>query len=136
MQWHRAWAETMRWLEEFELKHIEFIRCIGSFNTMHSIWDTMANAATQPGPAAFARRQATVYCNLRDDAKRWFAQKGEQRFVSSIQDGHGGSATSLVKAVRQFREHELGWLARMAQSGMSLTTYRIPLADTFCFYML
>jgi hypothetical protein len=110
VQWHRAWADMMRWLEEFELKHIELIRCIRSFNKMHSVWEVMSKTVQKPGHAAFARRQSTIYVDLRNDAEKLFREKGEARFVSLglHDDSH------LVDAVRQFRDAELSWLKQLA----------------------
>jgi hypothetical protein len=42
VQWHRAWAEMLRWLEEFEMKHVESIRSINSFETLMLTWDKLA----------------------------------------------------------------------------------------------
>jgi hypothetical protein len=102
----------MRWLEEFELKHMEFIRCIRSFNTMHTVWNAIGKKATKPGPAAFAFRQSTFYRDLHDDAKGWFIRKGERRFVQLV-DGVDNVA-DFVRTARQFRKQELGWLTQMA----------------------
>jgi hypothetical protein len=100
-----------RWLEEFELKHIEFIRCIRSFQTMHFAWAAMASKAVGAGRTAFARRQSTMYLDLHNEAKDWFARKGETRFVNLA---NYYDTTSFVDAVRQFRERELGWLIALA----------------------
>jgi len=104
VQWHRAWAEMQRWMEEFEMKHAEFIRCIETFRTMQQAWGTVAKRCTHPGYAAFARRQSDMYLTLREDAESLFKLKGEPRF-SGISD-----IKSLIPVVRQFRESELAWL--------------------------
>jgi hypothetical protein len=109
VQWHRAWAEMQRWLEEFELKHIEMRRCIESYQTMSLTWTTLATKSTLPGPAAFARRQAEIYNRLHSDALSLFMNKGEPCFVNTPQFG-------LVKAILNFREQELGWLTQLAGS--------------------
>jgi hypothetical protein len=99
----------LRWLEEFELTHADFIRCIQHFDSIHSIWQSIATKASKPGYAAFARRQSAIYKDLRDDAKSLFAKKGEPRFVN-IQ------VSEMVPVVQSFRELELGWLAELAKS--------------------
>jgi hypothetical protein len=79
---------------------------------MHSIWKAIGDKATKPGRAAFAFRQATVYRDLRDDARSWFIRKGESRFVQLVDAAD--LTTSFISTVRQFREQELGWLTKMA----------------------
>jgi hypothetical protein len=97
----------LQWLEEFELKHVEFLRCIKSFYSMHSIWDTIAKDSAEPGHAAFTRHQSNIYLDLHDDAKAWFTRKGEARFVNMQE-------STIVQTVRRFREQELGWLEALA----------------------
>jgi hypothetical protein len=83
-QWFRAWAEMMRWMEEFELKHAEFVRCIRSFQFMSVTWEQMASKATDPGYAAFGRQQADTYRVLCEDAEKLVTQHGEARFVKPV----------------------------------------------------
>jgi hypothetical protein len=108
VQWHRAWAETMRWLEEYELKHMEFIRCIKSFETMRALWGTMAKHHAKPGYAAFARRQASTYKDLRDDAISRFKHVGNPNLLAR------GDTSSFVQAVLGLREKHLSWLTAAA----------------------
>jgi hypothetical protein len=107
VQWHRAWAEMQRWLEEFELKHVELKQCVKSFWTIHVIWSSVAAKATLPGEAAFARWQSAMYLDLHNDAKQWLIEKGLNRFVDV-------SESEFIQAVRDFREQELGWLNNLA----------------------
>jgi hypothetical protein len=100
-----------RWLEEFELKHTEFKRSIRAFHTMHTVWDTMASKSTLPGHAAFARRQSTIYLDLHNDAKSWFAEAGVPRFVNAAD-------SDFVQELLSFREEELGWLNKL--TGVSI----------------
>jgi hypothetical protein len=92
----------MRWLEEFELKHAEFSRCITGFHAMETGWDTVAKTAADEGYAGYARRQAKVYRELYDDAVSLFSLVGEARFVKP--------SGTILEAVQEFRQDELDWL--------------------------
>ena len=97
----------MRWMEEFELKHAEFIRCIKTFDTMRTAWENVAANCTHRGYAAFARRQSVMYRDLHKDAEDLYQQRAEKQF-----SGISGSET-LIREVHKFRESELGWLTRL-----------------------
>jgi hypothetical protein len=108
VQWFRAHAETMRWLEEFELKHVEFMRCIKSFETMRAIWGTISKRHDKPGYAAFAQRQADMYEDLRDDAISRFKHVANPRLLR-------GDIRSLTQAISEFRRDQLSWLFEAAK---------------------
>lgn len=103
MQWFRAWANLQRWLEEFEMKHIDFMRSIKSFATMHLNWNELASQQVQPGKAAFARRQSLLYFRLYEDAKSRFDKTAEPRFKNLTEE-------NLVEILMDFRRTELSWL--------------------------
>jgi len=109
VQWFRAWAEMMRWMEEFELKHAEFTRCIRYFDYMERTWQILASkdTSTRPGYAAFARRQAHTYSKLSQDAQELFQKHGEERFVHP--------ETTLIDSISKFREEELSWFTDLTQ---------------------
>lgn len=94
-----------RWLEEFELKHVEFMRCIKSFLTMSETWCALSLEADLPGNVAFAKRQSLIYRQLHDDAKSLFVKVAEPRFRQL-------SEQNFVELIRKFREVDLGWLAK------------------------
>lgn len=91
-----------RWLEDFEMKHIDFMRSIKSFHTMHLTWETLANRAKEPGKVAFARRQSKLYLRLHEDARKRFGEVAETRFRCLSED-------NLVEVLKEFRHAELGW---------------------------
>jgi hypothetical protein len=104
VQWFRAWADMLRWLEDFELKHVEFVRCIRYFESMHRAWTAMESSCpNSPGYAAFARRQSATFRALKEDAEVWFARAGAPRFVKL-------SGRSLAEELKAFRKQELEWL--------------------------
>lgn len=80
MQWFRGWANMMRWLEEFELKHVEFMRSIKSFERMSSVWAELASKTPLPGNAAFARKQSETFKTLSKDASDWFSRRPNHDF--------------------------------------------------------
>jgi hypothetical protein len=96
----------MRWLEEFELKHMEFLRCIRSFDTLRSSWSSIEAKEAREAYAAYARRQADTYKRLHDQAQLLFKENAEPILYDSRDD--------LVTALQDLRKHELGWLWRMA----------------------
>jgi hypothetical protein len=106
VQWHRSWAEMTRWLEEFELKHVELMRCAKSFESMRSAWSTLAAKESRSGYSAFARQQAHIYAQLYEDAAGMYARKAEPHFQVSDHE--------IPKAMLAFREKELDWLLKMA----------------------
>ena len=108
VQWHRAWAETLRWLEEFEVKHLEFIRCIRYFDSMSDIWNTLARNEPRSGYRAFAYRQTSTFKDLKKDADTRFRAVGYGPFVRD--DGRG-----FIKAVEELRVSELSWLTEMVK---------------------
>jgi hypothetical protein len=95
----------MRWLEEFELKHVEFVRCISSFRAMATAWGSIADGETRGGYAAFARHQSHIFCNLHDDAVRLFEKNAEPGLRAAKDD--------LVEGIRKLRKRELGWLWKL-----------------------
>jgi hypothetical protein len=105
----------MRWLEEYELKHVEFQRCIESFRFMRVAWATLAAKSPEPGRAAFANRQSSVYRELQFDAEHLFKSKGLAEIVSCTT----GDMNALVEVIREFRRKELGWLTELARAPTS-----------------
>jgi hypothetical protein len=99
-------------MEEFELKHAEFARCIRSFDYTSRSWETLAGTGdARPGYAEFARRQANHYRELCTGAQSLFEKHGEERFVHP--------KTTLVDAVQDFREQELSWFKDITLSSSS-----------------
>jgi hypothetical protein len=96
----------MRWLEEFELKHVEFVRCISSFHTTATTWKTIADNETRDGYAAFARYQSSIFHQLRDEAESMFQKNAEPGLLQSRDD--------LIGGIQKLRRRELGWLWKMA----------------------
>lgn len=92
-----------RWLEEFEVKHVDFMRAIKSFNTMHEIWKSLASNADHAGSAAFARKQSFLYDDLSNSMKEWFLKTAEPRFLHINEE-------NIVETIQSFRNEELGWL--------------------------
>lgn len=93
----------MRWLEEFEMKHIEFIRSIRHFLSMHEVWTTLASESAHPGSAAFARRQSSLFMDLHCDAVKWYKKVSAPQFLELSEE-------NMVQTLQDFRQQEIGWL--------------------------
>lgn len=107
VRWFRAEAEMLRWLEEFELKHVEFTRAIANFKTMENAWQTLADGEIDGGRSAFSRRQANMYRVLHDDTKSTFMKVTLPRFSNP----EGGD---IMAALMVFRNDELSWIQQLA----------------------
>ena len=100
----------LRWLEELELKHLEFLRMIKTFDTMSGFWSDMSSRQLHSGYAAFARRQASYLTDLRDDARRRYRSACAEAFVNSTE-------ASFVADVIKFRAQELFWFNSIVNKG-------------------
>lgn len=90
-------------MEQFELKHVEFIRCMKYFDTMSSVWSNLALKAPHISEASFAKRQSFIYLTLHDDASKWFTKVAAPRFRSMTED-------NMIQMVADFRHEELAWM--------------------------
>lgn len=99
-----------RWLEDFEMKHIDFMRSIKSFHTMHETWNALANHAKDPGKAAFAKRQSKLYLRLHEDTRKRFEEVAEPRFRELSEE-------NLVETLMEFRNVELSWFEEAIRMG-------------------
>jgi hypothetical protein len=97
----------MRWLEEFELKHVELIRCITGLRTMEEAWEAIAEAGADDGYAAFARRQSSLYHDLHDDAADLFDLVAAPQLNQSEED--------ILQAIQVFHQDELRWLRELVE---------------------
>lgn len=94
----------MRWLEEFELTHVDFMRCLKSFHKMHEIWLSLASGfPSSHSAAAFARRQSHIYLDLHKQALTWFTGSADPRFLHITEE-------NIIEVIQEFRKTELGWL--------------------------
>ena len=92
----------IRWMEEFELKHVDFMRCIKSFDTMRTVWSTMASKSSSLAAIAIARKESAKYSTLHEDASSLHAKTAEPRFRVMTEG-------TLVKIIQDFRDRELSW---------------------------
>ena len=94
VQWFRAHADMMRWVEEVELLEEEFRRLIRGLEKMASIWEslsslpsaelkhrptvTLSSNATLPGYSAYAARKAAMYREMTEKERDRFKNAGGQ----------------------------------------------------------
>ncbi|KAG2018837.1 hypothetical protein CC2G_008224 [Coprinopsis cinerea AmutBmut pab1-1] len=75
VHWFRAEADMERWREQWEIKLIECIRCIRSFEKMAETWLTLSRKSGMPASqASFARKQAAMYRTLGEGVARVFSE--------------------------------------------------------------
>ena len=96
-------------MEEFELKHVEFARCIRSFDYTKDAWETLSAKCVRPGYGEFARRQADFYKKLHTDVQLLFEKYGEERLVKH--------KATITDAIQDFRDQELSWFRALTSSG-------------------
>ncbi|KAJ7223432.1 hypothetical protein GGX14DRAFT_557999 [Mycena pura] len=112
VQWFRAESEAFRWLEQYELKHVELWRVIERFRHDAEVWDKRAEAiklrdANQKGAIVFARMQAAMWRHLQTDAATTFKN------VASGAHAHWAQADSfadLVARIEASRETLFKWM--------------------------
>jgi hypothetical protein len=98
----------LRWLEQFELKHVEFTRCIKYFDYFSNIWSAIASTESRPGYRAFANKQATTFHDMKIAANTRFLSVGYKGFV-------GIDGADFIAAVEKFRQEEFTWLTSLAE---------------------
>ncbi|KAF8907702.1 hypothetical protein CPB84DRAFT_1744604 [Gymnopilus junonius] len=60
VQWYHTEAEVERWREEWEIKQVEFLRCIQSFEAYSSKWNELAGLH-EGGKAAYATKTSARF---------------------------------------------------------------------------
>jgi hypothetical protein len=83
VQWFKAEAEVLRWLEQVELKHCEFVRVIRSLGFTSRAWKAAAGSCSKKGYSAYALRKAALYETLRADAVRAFKAHADPGIMGS-----------------------------------------------------
>jgi hypothetical protein len=95
VQWHRARADMMRWVEEVEILEEEFRRLIRALEKMSSVWKSISESPTtgvslkypttfdlstapHAGQIAYASRKAAIYQKMVDIEREQFKKTGGQ----------------------------------------------------------
>ena len=86
VQWFRAEAEMERWREEWEAKQADFLRCIRTFRTMSTVWQTMASNSSELGRVAYAKQKSAMYREMEHNAKDMFSNAGYRSLVEHLID--------------------------------------------------
>lgn len=81
VQWFRAEAEMRRWLEEWEIRQADYLRCIRYFQTMAQIWQGLVTICSddnlvQLGKNAYARKKAQMYTDMANHAIELLTTEG------------------------------------------------------------
>jgi hypothetical protein len=103
VQFFRAEAEYERWREQLEIKHAEAHRCMRYFEYFNKVWLELAGAAGSPAHAAYARRTASLYRELRTRVQKVLAAVGLDAL--SFLDGKR-TLVDLVLAWRRSEEQQ------------------------------
>lgn len=83
VQWFRAEADMRRFQEQIEQKLAELKRVIRSFEAMAKTWASLAEQATRPGYAAYARQKSNMYKTMRRTAEETLDTKGYRELRES-----------------------------------------------------
>ena len=110
MQFFHAEAEMYRWMEQFELKHVEFHCTVNFFKRIAHDWTELATSSTLPGFSAYASKHAAMFTDLANDTDFHFKQVGHPDFVNLPE------TTRLADAVGVWRTKWLQWMVPMVSS--------------------
>ncbi|KAK7451671.1 hypothetical protein VKT23_012348 [Stygiomarasmius scandens] len=105
VQFFRDEAQMERWMEQVEIKHAEFHRAIKYFEKFSQIWTSLAHKSdtrNKPGHAAYARKQAGMYANLRSECETLL--RAAATIDETLRDIPEGK--TLSDQVLAFRERE------------------------------
>jgi hypothetical protein len=103
-----------RWLEQLELKHVDFERSIQAFGKKVESWTELAIVEREqgrPGHAAYAVRQANVYKGLREEAECVYHRCASKVLVEGY-----GSGKPVWQRAMDFREGELQRLIQLVST--------------------
>ena len=123
VQWIRAEGEFYHWLEQYEVKHAEFRRCIQSFGFMQRVWSTLADAhavSGKSGYSSFSRRQSAMYATLKADVQESYKKVGNPYLVGTP------SGQSLSSRVLSLRKTMLKWFPGTNNVSVRPTSYFSP----------
>jgi hypothetical protein len=95
----------MRWLEEYELKHAELVRCVAGFHSLEQAWHATAKGCADEVYGGYARLQANIYHQLHQQADQIFAKVGSPYFADPN--------VPLPEALDKFRADELCWFREL-----------------------
>jgi hypothetical protein len=104
-------------MEQYELKHAEFARCIRAFRYYEQAWMAMS-AGGKGGRMAYARRVADMWSGLAAEAEHGYKTVGRAEFVQL-------GSKRLADVVASWREQELAWM----KDWVSLCSVSYAVAD-------
>ncbi|KAK0476510.1 hypothetical protein IW261DRAFT_1567207 [Armillaria novae-zelandiae] len=102
----RAEAERDRWLEQWEIKIAEFLRCIMSFDKYAETWAQLATKPKnrdQPGYEAYAREKVHMYSSF---AKRAWLEFINLGYEKALDCKEGERVQDFLMAQRALYEEE------------------------------
>ncbi|KAJ7076150.1 hypothetical protein B0H15DRAFT_864492 [Mycena belliarum] len=112
VQWFRAEAETLRWLEAYERSHAELFRVIARFRRDCLVWMGRADCHQKEngglnGAVCFARKQAAMYRRLQFNAETIFKSPESGAHHDWVQ---AETFDELVVKVAAWREGVFTWM--------------------------
>ncbi|KAK0467490.1 hypothetical protein IW261DRAFT_1346280, partial [Armillaria novae-zelandiae] len=102
----RAEAERDRWLEQWEIKIAEFLRCIMSFDKYAETWAQLATKPKnrdRPGYEAYAREKVHMYSSFAKRARLEFINLGYEK---ALDRKEGERVQDFLMAQRALYEEE------------------------------
>jgi hypothetical protein len=109
---------VLRWLEQVEIKHCEFIRLIRSMEFTSLAWRSWATKGQgHQGHQAYALKQAAVYDTLRKDAVLAFRQNSEPDIMGEHSVYEHITLVEILPKIASYRDSVL----RSASITLNLT---------------
>ena len=107
VQWFRAEADMQRWQEQTEVKLIEFLRCMQTYNKMAAVWTLLSQM--QPdnlaGHAAYAKRTAGMYKRMEKECEKKFDEAGHKELRLSARNNYGEFMKYIIANRRKEEEY-------------------------------
>ncbi|KAF6746393.1 hypothetical protein DFP72DRAFT_1152449 [Ephemerocybe angulata] len=102
VHWFRAEAEMERWREQWEVKLIEFLRCIRSFTKMSDVWKSLSDRSSDTSYAIYANKKSAMYMQMAGNVKVSFLSLQSDEPTTYIE------GENLVEYITRHRELEIG----------------------------
>ncbi|KAF8883358.1 hypothetical protein CPB84DRAFT_1750702 [Gymnopilus junonius] len=130
VQWYRTEAEMERWREEWEIKQVEFLRCIRSFGSYSSLWNELAKCNEQVQDMNISSRwMVSMLSNtstkfMLHESTLFLSYRSHLVVISSIQ-----SLEDQILKSQLFKENLKKWYLKAGRRGHSPSKLKAHCAE-------